>query len=118
MTTEEGEKYTRRADETRLLIDELMQKKEKEPTEEDFASADNISIAVEFPLSTAYAISSCSLDFKTSMFCKSSSVGSFSFFCKEKRKVQKILKPLLAKTGEKKAQVYLICFQMNLERFH
>jgi hypothetical protein len=32
---------------------------------------------------------------------------------KEKRKVQKILKPLLAKTGEKKAQVYLICFQMN-----
>jgi hypothetical protein len=37
---------------------------------------------------------------------------------KEKRKVQKILKPLLAKTGEKKAQVYLICFQMNLERFH
>jgi hypothetical protein len=40
-------------------------------------SADNISIAVEFPLSTAYAISSCSLDFKSSMFCKSSSVGSF-----------------------------------------
>jgi hypothetical protein len=27
---------------------------------------------------------------------------------KEKRKVQKILRQLLAKTGEKKAQVYLI----------
>jgi hypothetical protein len=36
MTTEEGEKYTRRADETRLLIDELMQKKEKELTEVSF----------------------------------------------------------------------------------
>jgi hypothetical protein len=33
MTTKEGEKYTQRADETRLLIDELMEK--KEPTEED-----------------------------------------------------------------------------------
>jgi regulator of RNase E activity RraB len=31
MTTKEGEKYTQRADETRLLIDELMEK--KEPTE-------------------------------------------------------------------------------------
>jgi hypothetical protein len=85
MTTKEGEKYTQRADEARLLIDELEDK--KEPTEEDLqnievlkskeqllslaafvwfngifdcpltiASADNISIAVEFPLSTAYAI--------------------------------------------------------------
>jgi hypothetical protein len=33
MTAKEGEKYTRRADETRLLIDELREK--KEPTEED-----------------------------------------------------------------------------------
>jgi hypothetical protein len=34
MTAKEGEKYTQRADETRLLIDELEGKKE-EPTEAD-----------------------------------------------------------------------------------
>jgi hypothetical protein len=37
-------------------------------------------MAVELPLSTAYAVSSCSFAFKTSMSCKSSSVGSFLIF--------------------------------------
>jgi hypothetical protein len=35
----EGEKYTKRADETRLLIDELEEKKE-EPTEADLKNID------------------------------------------------------------------------------
>jgi hypothetical protein len=40
MTTKEGEKYTQRADETRLLIDELMEK--KEPTEEDLQNIEDL----------------------------------------------------------------------------
>jgi hypothetical protein len=41
MTAKEGEKYTKRADETRLLIDELEEKKE-EPTEADLKNIEDL----------------------------------------------------------------------------
>jgi ABC-type Zn uptake system ZnuABC Zn-binding protein ZnuA len=40
MTAKEGEKYTQRADEARLLIDELREK--KEPTEEDLQNIEEL----------------------------------------------------------------------------
>jgi hypothetical protein len=52
MTTKEGEKYTQRADETRLLIDELMEK--KEPTEEDLQNIEDLK---SIDTSSAFSLS-------------------------------------------------------------
>jgi hypothetical protein len=53
MTAKEGEKYTRRADETRLLIDELEDKKE-ESTEADLKNIEDLKAKEQ--LETAYAV--------------------------------------------------------------
>jgi hypothetical protein len=84
MTAKEGEKYTKRADETRLLIDELEEKKE-EPTEADLKNIEDLKAKEQ--LETAYAVSENKLNklvlssrqFSPKVALKSSAL-SFSLF--------------------------------------